>query len=67
MSGYGAIAIFLTTVTFFYFKDRLQQQWSYLATAPGQDLHGSPTIITSRRKTKQQYYVAAEKEWKTTG
>ena len=48
------------------YKDKIDQKYQFLLTAPQRDPDGLPTIIRFNRKTKEQY-VRSEKDGKPSG
>ena len=48
------------------YKDKIDQKYQFLLTAPQSDPDGLPTIIRFNRKTKEQY-VRSEKDGKPSG
>jgi DNA topoisomerase-1 len=48
------------------YKDRIDEKYQFLLTAPVLDPEGKPTVIRYSRKTKEQY-VRSEDDGKPTG
>jgi len=48
------------------YKDRIDEKYQFLLSAPAQDPDGKPTVVRYSRKTKEQY-VRSEDDGKPTG